>query len=267
MANSQPIRTLAHTTAAGIEVTDLKYSAGLHLPRHSHERAGFCLVLGGTYVEGYSSRDLRCGPQSVTFSPAGEEHRNDFENTAAHCLIIDVPQNIVDRADSAPLHAPFEEHSGQLAAIAERVLCEVHTSDSASPLAIEGLVMEMIAVASRRDHKPEREVPPAIRRVRDLLEARFAESLQLAEIAAAVDRHPVYVATSFRRAYGETIGACVRRLRIARVRQELASTSRPIADIALSAGFANQSHMTRLFHKATGMTPAVYRALIADNRQ
>ena len=264
--SSEPIRTLARTSAAGIDVTDLKYSAGLHLPRHSHERAGFCLVLGGSYVEGYNSRDLRCGPHSVTFSPAGEEHRNDFENTAAHCLIIDVPQHIVDRADSG-LQAPCEEHSGQLAAIAERVLCEVHTSDSASPLAIEGLVMEMIAAASRREHKPERDVPPAIRRVRDLLEARFAESLQLADIAAAVDRHPVYVATSFRRAYGETIGACVRRLRIASVRHELASTRRPIADIALSAGFANQSHMTRLFHKATGMTPAVYRALIADNRQ
>ena len=266
MTSPQPIRTLAHATAAGIEVTDLKYSAGLHLPRHSHDRAGFCLVLGGTYVEGYRSRDLRCRPHSVTFSPAGEEHRNDFENTAAHCLIIDVPPNIVERADSA-LRTPFEEHSGQLAAIAERVLREVHTSDSASPLAIEGLVMEMIAVASRREHKPEREVPPAIRRVRDLLEARFAESLQLDEIAAAIDRHPVYIATRFRRAYGETIGACVRRLRIARVQHELASTSRPIADIALSAGFANQSHMTRLFHKATGMTPAVYRALIGDNPQ
>jgi AraC-like DNA-binding protein len=100
-----------------------------------------------------------------------------------------------------------------------------------------------------------------LRQVRELLEARFTESLRLAEIADAVGRHPVYLATSFRRAYGETIGDCVRRLRVERARRELEQSDAPIADVALTAGFANQSHLTRTFRKVTGMTPAAYRRL------
>jgi AraC-like DNA-binding protein len=47
--------------------------------------------------------------------------------------------------------------------------------------------------------------------------------------------------------------------RIARACEWLASTRLPIADIALRAGFSEQSALTRALRKATGMTPAAYR--------
>jgi AraC-like DNA-binding protein len=47
--------------------------------------------------------------------------------------------------------------------------------------------------------------------------------------------------------------------RIERVRDWLASTEVPIAEIALRAGFSEQSALTRALRKATGMTPAAYR--------
>lgn len=267
MTTTEPIRTLAHASTAGIDVVELQYAAGLRIPRHAHERAGFCLVLGGEYVEGYSSRNLTCRAQTVTFSPAGEEHRNVFDRgSAAHCLTIDVPRQLVERLDAPALRTPFEQHRGELSSLAQRLFHEVRAADAASSLAIEGLVLEMVAAASRSEDRVEHHVPPAIRRVRELLEARFAEMLPINDLAAAVDRHPVYVATAFRRAYGETIGAYVRRLRVAHVRQELQSTRRPIADIALGAGFASQSHMTRTFRRITGTTPAAYRMLNGDHR-
>jgi AraC family transcriptional regulator len=260
-----PVTTLARATAAGVDLAEIEYSPGLQLPRHSHERAGFCLVLDGTYIEGYSTRNLNCRAHTVTFSPAGEEHRNVFGEGTVHCLTIDIPQQLLARLNGATLRTPFEQQGGTLAMLAERLLFEARDADDASPLAIEGLVLEMLAVAARseRVHAP---VSPAIRHVRDLLEARFAEPLEVADIAAAVERHPVYVATAFHRAYGETIGTCIRRLRIEHARRMLADSESPIAEIALSAGFANQSHFTRAFRKMTGMTPAAYRALIADNR-
>ena len=70
-----------------------------------------------------------------------------------------------------------------------------------------------------------------------------------------------------RRAYGETIGGCARRLRVDYVRRELTRSDAPIADIALQAGFANQSHLTRAFHRATGTSPAAYRRLMRDKRR
>jgi AraC-like DNA-binding protein len=47
--------------------------------------------------------------------------------------------------------------------------------------------------------------------------------------------------------------------RLVRAREWLASTPLPIADIALRAGFSEQSALTRALRRATGMTPAAYR--------
>ena len=42
---------------------------------------------------------------------------------------------------------------------------------------------------------------------------------------------------------------------------ELAGSQRPIAAIATSLGFADQSHFSRVFARVTGMTPGRYRKL------
>jgi AraC-like DNA-binding protein len=47
---------------------------------------------------------------------------------------------------------------------------------------------------------------------------------------------------------------------VAFARQQLAATEAPIAQIALTAGFSDQSQLTRTFRRVTGTTPAAYRA-------
>jgi AraC family transcriptional regulator len=48
-------------------------------------------------------------------------------------------------------------------------------------------------------------------------------------------------------------------LRIEYACNELATTESPIVDIALSAGFCDQSHFTRTFKRLTGLVPSQYR--------
>jgi AraC-like DNA-binding protein len=50
----------------------------------------------------------------------------------------------------------------------------------------------------------------------------------------------------------------MRRLELARERMR---GERPLVEIALDAGFADQAHFTRAFRSAFGLTPARYRAL------
>src|SRR5690349_18796469 len=81
----------------------------------------------------------------------------------------------------------------------------------------------------------------------------------LGELAEAVGVHPVTLARGFRKAYGCSVGAYLRRLRVARAAERLAETDNPLAGIALEAGFADQSHFSNLFRRETGVSPSAFR--------
>jgi transcriptional regulator GlxA family with amidase domain len=64
---------------------------------------------------------------------------------------------------------------------------------------------------------------------------------------------------AFRRRFGCSIGAYVRRLRLARAVQDVIESDKPPAAVALDAGFADQCHLTRMMKSHLGTTPAVLR--------
>jgi AraC family transcriptional regulator len=71
--------------------------------------------------------------------------------------------------------------------------------------------------------------------------------------------HPVHLAQTFHKTYRCTVGDYVRKLRIEYACRELATSTKPIVDIALAAGFCDQSHFTRTFKRAIGAAPFQYR--------
>jgi AraC family transcriptional regulator len=73
--------------------------------------------------------------------------------------------------------------------------------------------------------------------------------------------HPVHLAQAFRKFYHCTIGDHVRSLRIDFACRQLTMTKLPLSEIALLAGFADQSHFTRTFKEALGLPPSQYREL------
>lgn len=254
------MQVLAETVVRDIEVRELVYGARL-IPRHAHATAGFCLVLDGTYEERYGSHTLACSARTVTFSPAGAEHANVFTASRSHCLTVDMPESWIDRLEHGRmrLREPFETRGGTLAWLAGRLLHEIRGDSEGSELIVEGVVLEMLGEAARARARAESPATPAVRRAYDVLRARYTEPISLADLAAATERHPVYLATAFREAYGETVGDCLRRLRVEHASRALTQSDAPLAEIALAAGFGNQSHFTRVFKTATGLTPAAFR--------
>ncbi|MCA8898798.1 MAG: AraC family transcriptional regulator [Hyphomonas sp.] len=99
-----------------------------------------------------------------------------------------------------------------------------------------------------------------IEHVRDHMRANLDEPLDLDTLAevACLSRfhwHRVYRAMT-----GETAAQTVRRLRLSRAADELAQTSRPIAQIAERAGYATPAAFSRAFASAHGVPPAEFRA-------
>ena len=113
---------------------------------------------------------------------------------------------------------------------------------------------------SKSSPKSAGQMPPRrLQRARDYIRAHFAERLALETVAGEVGVHPAHLAREFRRTYGCSIGQAVRRLRVDAACRALSTSNLSLASIAAAAGFADQSHFTRVFRSLTGITPLDYR--------
>jgi AraC family transcriptional regulator len=202
---------------ADLILSETCYSPGSRLPRHSHENAYLCLVRQGSYSETYGGRTRTCGPMTVAFHPPEELHEESFHDEPVLSFNVELTARWLHRLrdHSALLERAPHFDGGPHAFLVLRLYREFQAPDGLSPLAVEGLMLEMAAEACRRSQPDARRNKPRwLEQTRELLHARFHEPMTLAEIAAGVGVHPVYLASVFRRHYRSSVGEYVRRLRI-----------------------------------------------------
>lgn len=253
---------LRKTSLPGVVLTEGLHPAGTSIPWHWHEGASICLVLDGAFVEYSRGVALDCRPSSLKFTPAGEKHWNRFHLADVRGLLVEI--DVARHASIAPFeHALARSRHfdrGPELQLARRLYAEFRSADTAAPLAVEGLLLELVALVARGDGAELKlETPAWARRAYDLLEAGYVESLSLAPIAREVGVHPATLARGFRRAYGCTIGEMQRQLRLDFAARQLALTDLPLASVAQQAGFFDQSHFTNAFRRRFGTTPMRYR--------
>ncbi len=250
---------------AGFTLTEGIHAAGSSLPWHTHDGPTLCFVLRGAFTEMSAGETLTCTPAMLKVTPAGERHCDRFDRGDARGLLIEADPDRVEamRPHAAVLERHVNFRGGMPAAIARRIYQEFRAMDTAAPLAIEGLLLELLAAATRErlDRAPP-DRPAWVAEARDMLHADPAARHTLGDLAGAVGVHPVTLARSFRRSFGCSVGQYVRRLRIERAAAQVAGSDTPLAEIALAAGFADQSHFSNVFRRQTGMSPSAYRRVI-----
>lgn len=257
-------RVLRRQEIAESVLSETEYPPHLSIPRHVHDQVGyFCLTLQGGYTEHSKYQNREVGPATLLYHAPGEAHSDKFigEQTRLFCVWVSR-----ERLRSLRLYAQDPNKSahfscGSTLQLALKMYKEFRSMDELSPLVIEGLTLELLAETfrdARRDSEPID--PPWIRRVRDLLHVRFNESFLVPEIAESVGVHPVHLSRVFRRHFGCAVGEYVRRLRVDFACRELSHSRKPLAEIAATAGFCDQGHLSRTVKHFTGMTPAEYRS-------
>jgi AraC family transcriptional regulator len=88
---------------------------------------------------------------------------------------------------------------------------------------------------------------------------RFRTDISLSQIADLVGVHSTTLTRAYRRAFGCTVGERIRRLRVEHAAQELVRSRMPLSQVALRAGFYDQSHFSNAFRRHMLVTPAEYR--------
>jgi transcriptional regulator GlxA family with amidase domain len=87
----------------------------------------------------------------------------------------------------------------------------------------------------------------------------IGESVSVSMLSSLIGLSRSYFSRAFRSTVGRTPHAYLVRLRIERAMRLMADTRAPLSDVALAAGFADQSHLSRSFRRTTGVTPAQWR--------
>ncbi len=95
--------------------------------------------------------------------------------------------------------------------------------------------------------------------LRYIRENVFSE-LTVNEVANSVPMSVRGLQIKFKDAFGRSPLAEIHRLRIARVKELLASTDMPVASVAVATGFGTPAYMTTKFKRETGLTSLRYRA-------
>jgi transcriptional regulator GlxA family with amidase domain len=91
------------------------------------------------------------------------------------------------------------------------------------------------------------------------IEAHLAMPLRNRELAVLVDFSEFHFNVAFRNSLGTSPHEFLIRRRIERAQQLMLSTEMPLCDIAFECGLADQAHLSRLFRRVVGETPAAWR--------
>ncbi len=97
-------------------------------------------------------------------------------------------------------------------------------------------------------------------RARDLVDANFAQPLDVDDLARAAGLSRAHFSREFRRAFGESPHAYLLTRRLERAAALLRGTDRPVVEICFAVGLQSVGSFTTSFTRAYGKTPTAYRA-------
>jgi AraC-like DNA-binding protein len=256
----------------GFPGVELQQGCGVtgDVPRHWHEEYELYAVTGGygklhhggtTYANPAGTLNL-VEPGEVHSNQTPDGHSCDFLK-----LDFDPALLVTASAEVTPRHAPLAFSTPSVAhpdTFRRFVRLYRTLALPASPLACESALLDFLVTLLRRHMRTRATLPAigsetkAVRLVREYLAAHYASKVDLAQIAVVADLSPFHLTRVFTRHTGMPPHAFLTQIRIARAKA-LLRTRVPVARVAAETGFADQSHLTRVFKQVVRVGPGAYR--------
>jgi transcriptional regulator GlxA family with amidase domain len=101
--------------------------------------------------------------------------------------------------------------------------------------------------------------PAVVRRLREHIDNNMDQRISVESLARLANLSVCYFVRAFKQSVGLTPHDYLIRRRVERTMELLSGTDMSLSEIALAAGFADQSHCARRFRQHVGMSPGDYR--------
>lgn len=241
--------------SAGNVIRDTLLAPQARLPRHRHESPYVCITLDGHYSE-RAHGDTTCSPGSVMTHPAGHEHANRTGAAPVRCVNVEFSPALLedDALRSLFVRAQHLRLVPSHVALA-RVRRALDLRDRTAALSTLAAALEVVCAGLQPPAAPN----TSMQRVVDAIEADLTRTPSLEVLARVAGMHASHLSRSFRKRFGESVGAYLRRRRLEVADAQLMRSDLSLADVAADAGFCDQAHFTRAYARHFGLTPGQRR--------
>jgi AraC family transcriptional regulator len=249
---------LGEVKQAGIYASISKYDQhqfndGLHC----HENAHVSFVMRGGCSEKKKNLYERL-PGTTTFYLSGEPHQMINMHDSLH-VNLEMDRsffNCFGFSEDVFEKTLAKTPDGRLLML--KVYRELVAADDLALSSIQMLVLDFLDRSER--WRDDGNLPEWLRKVHQLMNDQWAETLTLHDLALAAGVHPVTVSHYFPQYFNCTFGANMRKLKVVNSLGRL-SAAASLTEVAYECGFFDQSHFTRSFKNLTGYLPNQYQRL------
>lgn len=232
--------------------------------KHFHEEYTLGFLTGGREEFAIGNRVYQLGTGSTYFLNPGDSHSSgpaDRKGWAYRSIYLDSGWlRSMMQQDSSVGEMRFHTGASSTKAhsqLASRLMHDLHGSKCRleQETTLIGTMSQLLSVSTERESGKDDD---RVTRMREFLGDQVEESFSLTQLAAEVEWHPMHALVMFRKKYGITPNAYLISCRLNRA-VRLIMNYMPLVEVAVAAGFYDQSHLTRHFVRAFGTTPAAHR--------
>lgn len=219
--------------------------------RHSHDEAHFVLVLAGGYMSSAVGAPMVSDTPVLIYNPPGTTHQDRFHGGRGRFLAISGGKG--DESAALCLRDPYAYRLAHHLA---------QQFDGASLFTLEACALQLhgiVSPLSSDETRTARHPPSWLNRAVEMIFTSDDTNLTVASVASHVGVHPVHLARVFRHFLGCSPGEYLRGYRLERAAAMLGRGVASLADVAHSAGYVDQAHLTRTFRSRLDTTPAQWR--------
>ena len=222
---------------------------------HRHDLAFLSLPRLGGYADLCEEGEALIAAPAATFHPAGTHHANHIGKAGLETISIEFDPAWLKVHGAAPCYDRRRIWIGGAVALAARRLADAWEDPRCAEPVLAGLTARFLRATSAQETRGQ----PAW--LGDLLQALDEGGRpRTSELARRLGLHPAWLARAYRSSMGEGLHEMLRRKRVERASGLLRRTEQPLAQIAVEAGFCDQSHMNRCVRAVTRRTPLQIRA-------
>ena len=253
-----------------------------HYPLHRHTHYELIYILHGTGTHHLNEQRYPYQADDIFLCSPRDAHRFAITERTRFCLLklnlsfllaandtFALVQPLFE-ADEVP--APFAFDAATRAYLRSQVefcLREFAQRQFMYAHTIHASVLSMLVLLARARRQQQASASPAAAAADSLAPAiihylhvhlRAPAALAVGAIAAHFHLSPGYVGQYFRRHTGQTLKAFIQKSRIRAIQLQLEFSDKTVSQLAFEYGYADESHLTKVFRAQLAQTPTLYRA-------